>query len=92
MWKIGYVNLLTNGGDDFDPGEDTPIQEQMRNIGKLGGKANAKKNGANWMAHIGSFGGSETYSKRGHEYYVELGRKGGLARAAKRRTKNPNKP
>ena len=76
---------LSNGGDDFDPGEDSPIVEQMRKIGKLGGNQTYYLYGIMHFVEAGYKGGVKTLEKHGREYYVELGRKGGLARAAKRK-------
>jgi general stress protein YciG len=74
----------SNGGDDFDEGEDTPIQTHMRRIGRLGGLETSYSHGSEHFQDIGHIGGKTTLERHGREYYVELGKKGGLARAAKR--------
>ena len=75
---------LSNGGDDFDEGEDTPIQIQMRKIGKRGGRRTAKVHGSQHFVRIGQFGGIATRDKLGPEWFAEIGRKGGIARAKRR--------
>jgi general stress protein YciG len=79
---------LTNGNDDFNEGELSPIQKQLSKIGKIGGEATKAKYGVEHFFQIGAGGGRNTARTHSKEWYAEIGRKGGLAKAAKKGVKD----
>lgn len=80
--------MLTNGDDDFDIDELSPIQKQLSKIGKLGGARTKEKLGAEHYKTIGQQGGRKTALTRNAEFYAEIGRKGGLAKAARKKAQD----